>query len=53
MREKQREEEGDTDNPFRYNTIGRQREGEDEERKDGGMKKKKSKKLLLKYFLQN
>lgn len=50
MREKQREEEGDTDNPFRYNTIGRQREGEDEERKDGGMKKKRVKNFFWSTF---
>ncbi len=39
MSERKREEESDTDNLFRYNTICRQREGEDDEMKDGGMKK--------------
>lgn len=39
MRERQIEEESDTDNPFRYNAVCRQREGEYDERKDGRMKK--------------
>lgn len=44
MRERQTAEERDTDNPFRYNTICRQREGEDDERQDGGIKKERVKK---------
>lgn len=55
-RERQREEERDADNPFRYNTIRRHREREKMmEGKDGRIEKKKMKKTNIyiykkKYF---
>lgn len=55
-RERQREEERDADNPFRYNTIRRHREREKMmEGKDGRIEKKKMKKKKIciykkKYF---
>lgn len=53
MRERQREEEGDTDNPFRYNTVCRQREREKMMRGEMEGREERAKKLLLKYFLRH
>lgn len=53
-RERQREEERDADNPFRYNTIRRHREREKMmEGKDGRIEKKKMKKKKYIYIKKN